>query len=189
MRTVPPLSRTHRIRLLELAREAMSERLTRGNVPSFDVPDPALNAPAGAFVTLLLEGQLRGCVGTVDADMALWRAVVAMAVGTATSDPAFPPLTTRELARCDIEISVLSPFAPIAADAIVPGRHGLYLVRGPKRSVLLPQVATQYRWDRKQLLQQLSTRAGLDKDAWKSNDVRLFAFEADVFSDISLSGH
>lgn len=164
----------------------MSERISRGAVPHFDVPDAALNVPAGVFVTLLCDGALRGCVGTVDGDAPLWKTVVAMAVETATRDPAFAPLSLRELSRTDVEISVLSPFAPIAPDAIVPGTHGLYLVRGPKRSVLLPQVATQYRWDRKQLLQQLSTRAGLDKGAWKSNDVRIFAFEADVFSNASM---
>lgn len=164
----------------------MRERLERGSVPRFDDTAPELLAPAGAFVTLLLDGELRGCVGTVDADRPLLQTVVDMAVQAAVSDPAFPPLSLRELTHTDIELSVLTPFRPIAPDAIVPGRHGLYLVRGPKRAVLLPQVARQFRWSRGELLQQLAVRAGLDADGWSAPEVRLFAFEAEVFSNLGM---
>jgi len=165
----------------------MSERLTRGVVPVFQVPEPELNVGAGVFVSLLTEhGTLRGCVGTVDGDRPLWQGVVEMAVGTAVEDPVFAPLSVRELGRTDIEISVLTPFRPIDIESIIVGKHGLYLVRGPKRAVLLPQVAKQYRWSRQELLGQLALRAGLERDAWKSNDVQVFAFEAQVFSNTSL---
>jgi AmmeMemoRadiSam system protein A len=164
----------------------MRERLERGSVPRFTDSDPALLAPSGAFVTLLLDGDVRGCVGTVDAHRPLLETVVDVAVQAAVSDPAFPPLSLRELSRTDIELSVLTPFRPIAAAEVVPGRHGLYLVRGPRRSVLLPQVARQFRWSRAELLQQLSRRAGLEEDAWERPDVRLFAFEAEVFSNLGM---
>jgi AmmeMemoRadiSam system protein A len=164
----------------------MRERLERGSVPRFHDTDPELLAPAGAFVTLLLDEQLRGCVGTVDGDRPLLETVVDMAVQAAVSDPVFPPLSLRELSRTDIEISVVTPFRPISPDAVVVGRHGLYLVRGPKRAVLLPQVARQQRWDRDALLQHLSIRAGLGADAWSAPEVRLFAFEAEVFSNLGM---
>lgn len=191
MSRAPTLAHSDRVRLLHLARETMSERIARGSVPPVDVDSEALTRPMAAFVTLFLEGEVRGCVGTVDAVKSLAETVADIAASTAVSDPVFSPLTLRELARTDIELSVLSPFAPIEADAIVPGRHGLYLVRGPKRSVLLPQVARQLGWGRAELLAQLCLRAGLDAAAWRDasphGELRLFAFEALVFSNTSLS--
>lgn len=181
------LSRKSRERLLEIAREAIFLRLQRGSVPPFTVVEPELHTPAGAFVSLHLEGQLRGCIGTLHGERPLHETVVDMAIEAATNDPRFPALSSKDLARTDIEVSVLTPFSPITPTEIVPGRHGLYVVRGPRRGVLLPQVATQYSWSRDKLLAEICRKAGVPDDAWKDKETRLFAFEAEVFSNVSLN--
>jgi uncharacterized protein len=183
----PKLTKKSRERLLEIAREAIFQRLQRGSVPPFSVSEPELQTPAGAFVSLHLEGQLRGCIGTLHGERALHETVVDMAIEAATNDPRFPALSSKDLGRTDIEVSVLTPFMPIAPADVVPGKHGLYLAKGARRGVLLPQVATQYGWTREKLLAEICRKAGLPDDAWKDKDTRLFAFEAEVFSNESLA--
>jgi len=182
------LSRKSKERLLEIAREAIFQRLQRGSVPPFAVSEAELQVLAGAFVSLHLDGQLRGCIGTLHGERPLHQTVVDMAVEAATNDPRFPELSPKELPKTDIEVSVLTPFVPIDPTDVVPGRHGLYIARGPRRGVLLPQVATQYGWTREKYLAELCRKAGLPEDAWKDKDTRLFAFEALVFSNESLAG-
>ena len=174
-------------RMLELAREAILERLTRGSTPSFRVTEPALCAPGGVFVTLLLDGALRGCIGTLDDERPRHETLVEMAVAAAIADDRFAALTTRELREVDIEVSLIGPFAPIEPSAVEVGRHGLYLVAGSRRGVVLPQVARQLRWDRAELLARTGLEAGLGREGWRDGSARLFAFEAFVFSDTSLA--
>lgn len=183
----PPIPRKARLRLLEVAREAIFQRLQRGSVPPFTVTEPELQAPLGAFVSLHLDGDLRGCIGTLHAERPLHEVVAEMACEAATNDPRFPALTTRELSQTDIEVSVLTPFQPIQPEDVEVGRHGLYVVRGPRRGVLLPQVPVQYGWTREQYLQHACRKAGLPEDAYKDAETRLLSFEAEVFSDSSLA--
>lgn len=182
------LSRKSKERLLEIAREAIFQRLQRGSVPPFAVGEGELQVPAGAFVSLHLDGQLRGCIGTLHGERPLHQTVADMAIEAATNDPRFPELTPKELPKTEIEISVLTPFTPIDPADVVPGRHGLYLAKGPRRGVLLPQVATQYGWTREKYLAEICRKAGLPEDAWKDKDTRLFSFEAIVFSNDSVAG-
>ncbi|MBL8785566.1 MAG: AmmeMemoRadiSam system protein A [Deltaproteobacteria bacterium] len=183
----PRLTKKSKLRLLEIAREAVFYRLQRGSVPPFSVSEPELLVPAGAFVSLHLDGNLRGCIGSMHATEPLFETVADMAIEAATNDPRFPQLTPKDLSKCDLEVSVLTPFVPIEASEVVPGKHGLYVVRGPKRGVLLPQVATQYGWSREKFLAEICRKAGLPEDAWRDKETRLFAFEAEVFSDSSLA--
>lgn len=183
----PPIPRKARLRLLEVAREAIFQRLQRGSVPPFSVTEAELQAPLGAFVSLHLDGDLRGCIGTLHGERPLHEVVAEMACEAATNDPRFPALTTRELSQTDIEVSVLTPFQPIQPDDVEVGRHGLYVVRGPRRGVLLPQVPVQYGWNREQYLQHACKKAGLPEDAYKDPETRLLSFEAEVFSDSSLA--
>lgn len=183
----PPIPRKARLRLLEVAREAIFQRIQRGSVPPFTVTEPELQAPFGAFVSLHLEGDLRGCIGSLHAERPLHEVVAEMACEAATNDPRFPALTSRELSQTDIEVSVLTPFQPIQPDEVEVGRHGLYVVRGPRRGVLLPQVPVQYGWTREQYLQHACKKAGLPEDAYKDPETRLLSFEAEVFSDSSLA--
>lgn len=181
------LSKKSRERLLEIAREAIFLRVQRGSVPPFTVNEAELQVPAGAFVSLHLDGHLRGCIGTLHAERPLHQAVTDMAIEAATNDPRFPALSPKELAKSDIEISVLTPFVPIEPADVVVGKHGLYIAKGPRRGVLLPQVPTQYNWSREKYLVEICRKAGLPDDAWKDKDTRLFSFEAEVFSNQSLA--
>jgi len=181
------LSRKAKLRLLEIAREAIFCRLARGSVPPFAATEPELAEPRGAFVSLHLDEQLRGCIGNLHGDKPLFEVVAEMAVEAATGDPRFPSLGLKELPKTDIEVSVLTPFQPIAPEDVVVGKHGLYVVRGPRRGVLLPQVGAQYGWTSEELLQQTCRKAGLPPDAWKEKETRIFAFSAEVFSNASVS--
>ncbi|MFO0750249.1 MAG: AmmeMemoRadiSam system protein A [Myxococcota bacterium] len=181
-----PLSRKGKLRLLEIAREAIFYRLQRGSVPPFSVNEPELMQPAGAFVSLHLDGQLRGCIGNLHSDHPLHEVVAEMAVEAATGDPRFPSLSSKELPKTEIEISVLTPFVPLSPEEVVVGKHGLYMVRGPKRGVLLPQVAQQYGWTAEEFLQHTCRKAGLAPDAYLDKDTRIFGFEAEVFSNDSM---
>lgn len=179
-----PLAKPQRLRLLDIAREAILSKVARGTVPDFVVDDPELAQPSGTFVSLHIDGKLRGCIGTLYPEQPLHEAVAAMAGEAATSDPRFHPLTARELRDTDIEVSVLTPFVRVHPEDVEPGRHGLYIARGRRRGVLLPQVATQYGWDREEFLAQTCHKAGLPSDAWRDPDTVIMAFEAQVFSNL-----
>jgi len=180
------LTRKGKLRLLEIAREAIFYRLSRGSVPPFSVNEAELLQPAGAFVSLHLDGALRGCIGNLHSKSPLHEVVAEMAIEAATGDPRFPQLTPKELTKSDIEVSVLTPFVPLTPEQVTVGTHGLYIVKGPKRGVLLPQVAEQYGWSADAFLGHACRKAGLPELAWQDKDTRIFGFEADVFSNASL---
>ncbi len=127
-------------------------------------------------MTLRLGQALRGCIGRIAADLPLGVAVAETAAGAATRDPRFLPVTVEELPQLELEISVLSPALPITADAVDPALHGLCLLAGRHRAVLLPQVARREGWGRDRLLAELSTKAGLPPDGWRGPEVVLLAF-------------
>jgi AmmeMemoRadiSam system protein A len=176
------LSREERHELLRVAREAIRQRLT-GAPPSAPprLTDPARRA--GAFVTLRLGNDLRGCIGHPGGERLLADVVAECAVAAATEDPRFPPLTPAELARVQLEVSVLGPITPVADLAhIEVGRHGLIAEQGFRRGLLLPQVASEQGWGRETFLSHTCLKAGLKADAWKSG-ARIFCFEAEVFGE------
>jgi AmmeMemoRadiSam system protein A len=181
-----PLHEAERRALLELARRALTEAVLHGKI--LDVPPPSglLSQPAGVFVTVHHAGQLRGCLGKVEAAQPLAEAVAQMAIAVSRSDPRFEPITAGELPGLDIEISVLSPMEPITLEQIEVGRHGLLVRRGEFRGLLLPQVPGQYHWSRKQFLEETCVKAGLPRDAWKDPEAQIEAFTAEVFSEAQL---
>ena len=145
--------------------------------------NPALQTPQGAFVTITIGGELRGCIGTFREDTPLYRTVAQMAVAAAREDPRFPPLTAAELPKIHVEISALTPMKPVAdVREIEVGRHGLYITKGFSSGVLLPQVATEYGWDRTTFLEQTCRKAGLPKNAWQEG-AKILSFEAEVFGE------
>ena len=144
----------------------------------------------GAFVTLMgpdpercaAGPALRGCIGTLLPHDPLFECVIHNARQAAFHDPRFPRLEVSELPTLSISISALSPLSPVEGpEAIVPGRHGVLLEKGPWKSVFLPQVAEEQGWDTTSLLDHLALKAGLKGDGW--NDARLFVFEAEVFAE------
>jgi AmmeMemoRadiSam system protein A len=180
------LAAPERAVLLGLARRAV-EAAARGEAGpdvAAEGAGGALAAPGAAFVTLHLQGQLRGCIGTVaPRGEPLAQNVVAMARAAAIEDPRFPPLRPDELADVDLEISVLGPLVPVERpDEIVVGRDGLLVEEGFRRGLLLPQVPVEWGWSRETFLAQACAKAGLPADAWRRH-ARLFRFEAEVFGE------
>jgi AmmeMemoRadiSam system protein A len=170
--------------LLKVARDSIAAHL-QGREPSpIKTPSPVLQEPRGAFVSLHRHGQLRGCIGYIEAIKPLLQTIQQMAVAAAFQDPRFRPLQADELADLEIEISVLSPLKLTQnTDEIQVGRDGLYIIRGMYRGLLLPQVATQYHWDRQTFLEQTCYKAGLAPDTWKEPGTQIYTFTAQIFAD------
>lgn len=179
----PPLSDQDRRTLLRLARAVVSEIITQDRILSVPPLTGPLAQQAGAFVTLFLAGRLRGCVGLPRPDLALGETVVQAALGAARNDPRFQPVSPAELAELEIEISVLSEAKPIPASEIEVGRHGLMVVRGRNRGLLLPQVAVERAWTAEVFLDEVCRKAALPAMAWKDPQTELFAFTAEMFSE------
>jgi AmmeMemoRadiSam system protein A len=179
------LSDNERVKLLKIARETIFSQVSRGRKPSLEAPEePGLSERCGAFVSLHSRGALRGCIGTFMASVPLHETVMDMAVAAATEDPRFEPVRPHELREIDIEISVLSPLRRVADPAEVEvGKHGVYITRGRHRGVLLPQVATEYGWDRETFLEHTCHKAGLPPEAWKEPGTIIEVFTAEVFGE------
>jgi uncharacterized protein len=170
--------------LLHVAKDSIEAHLKDKAATPVKTDSAVLCEARGAFVSLHRHGQLRGCIGFIEAVKPLLQTVREMAAAAAFHDPRFRPLQADELADLEIEISVLSPLRLIkSTDEIEVGKHGLYIVRGLNRGLLLPQVATQYHWNRLQFLEQTCCKAGLPPDAWKDPQTQIYVFTAAVFSD------
>ena len=167
-------------RLLALARRALEARVRRGDRPSIDAP---LEVASGVFVTILYAGELRGCLGRLNANLPIAQLVVELAQSVADSDPRFDPVTPQELADITFEISVLTPEREVdSIEEIEVGRHGLIVEQGFNRGLLLPQVAIEHGWNRDTFLDHACLKAGLLPGAWKRG-ARVFVFEAEVFGE------
>jgi uncharacterized protein len=176
--------------LLRVARESILAHLEDREPPAVTDASPVMCEKRGAFVSLHRRGQLRGCIGFIEAVKPLLQTIREMAPAAAFHDPRFRPLSKNELADLEIEISVLTPLQLIkSVDEIQVGKHGLYMVQGFCRGLLLPQVATEYKWDRTTFLQQTCCKAGLPPDAWKDQATKIYIFAADIFGDASGCSH
>lgn len=176
------LSEQDKKQLHDIARQSIAAGLERKAPPSLPNLSEVLKEPRGAFVTLHLRGCLRGCIGLIEAVKPLAETIQEMALAAAFGDPRFPPLTTQEFKDIAMEISVLSPLQQIKNVAeIQVGTHGLYIRQGPHRGLLLPQVATEHKWDRDTFLQQTCSKAGLPPMAWKDPNTEIYLFSADIF--------
>jgi AmmeMemoRadiSam system protein A len=176
------LSEQDKTRLHEIARQSIATGLAGQRPAPLKDLSGVLKEPRGAFVTLHLHGSLRGCIGLIEAIKPLGETIQEMAYAAAFGDPRFPPLTVREFPDIALEISVLSPLQQTKSiDEIQVGVHGLYIRKGSYRGLLLPQVATEYKWDRETFLQQTCHKAGLPAMAWKDPQTEIFLFSADIF--------
>jgi uncharacterized protein len=180
------LNLNQRTKLLRIARESI-QAILHGRRPRLDSEefDDELRKPSGCFVTLRTRGgELRGCIGSIAPVAPLYQAVSTSAVSSAVRDPRFMPLSPEELPLVAIEISVMGPIEPVPnVEDIVVGRHGLIISLGNRAGLLLPQVATEYGWDRQTFLRQTCFKAGLPPDSWHDSACRLEYFSAEVFSE------
>lgn len=171
-------------KLLKLARETIVKALKGEELLDFRPDDRELEEKCGAFVTLKKKGELRGCIGTFREDMPLWKVIREIAIASAFHDPRFPPLKEDELGDVTIEISVLSPRREIKdISEIEIGKHGLYITKGMRGGVLLPQVAVEHNLTRDEFLALTCRKAGLEPDEWKDKDTKIEIFIAEVFSE------
>ena len=172
--------------LLQAARTAIARHLQQKRDPLFDEErfKKSLWEKRGVFVTLTQEGRLRGCVGYLEPSQPLIRAVAQVAVEAAFHDPRFLPLKEEEWPAVSLEISVLSPMVQVTDfSAIQVGRDGLLVRKGVASGLLLPQVASEYRWTREEFLTQTCLKAGLSTGAWKEKKTRVYSFTAEIFSE------
>ncbi len=170
--------------LLKLARATLEACFAGEPAPACQNPAPSLLEPKGAFVSLHKREDLRGCIGQLLPDRELYKIVQHCILSAALEDTRFVAVERDEVKDLSIEISVLTPFRRIHdVEEIEVGRHGLYMVRGAYRGLLLPQVATQYKWDRATFLEHTCLKSGLSPSAWQDPQTIIYTFEADVFSD------
>ena len=138
---------------------------------------------SGAFVTLTIGGRLRGCIGEIPPSRPLVEVVQDHALDAAFRDPRFASLTREEFDHIHIDISALTPPTEVASyEDIVLGRDGVYLIKGMRRAVYLPQVAVGQGWDLDQTLSSLARKAGLSPDAWRDG-CTFETFQAQVFHE------
>lgn len=176
-------TRAERVRLLQFVREALERDLAGAELPA-PPPFPRLAETGSCFVTLKEAGELRGCIGNIEAFEPLGENLLRNAINASQSDPRFPPLEAEELPFILIELSILTPASPIAsAEEFRIGQDGIILRLGGRGAVFLPQVAPEQHWDRETTLRYLSRKAGLPEDAWRRPEARLFTFQAEVFGE------
>lgn len=174
-----PITEGEKKELLKLARDTIAGYVTKGKVPELEINTPRLKADGAVFVTIKINGLLRGCIGHIQPVTPLYQSVIRNAVAACSSDPRFPPMKEEELKYMDVEVSILSPLRPLKdVKNIQVGKHGLFIVKGMQSGLLLPQVATELGWNRETFLEQVCAKAGLAKDAWK--DAELYAFTAEI---------
>lgn len=183
----PLVTSLDQARLLQLARQALEARVRRQPAPRID-GGGALEWRRGAFVTIYCGGVLRGCLGRIEIDASLAATVAHLAAVVSDSDSRFEPVFPRELADVRLEISVLTPEREVGTvEEIEIGRHGLIIEDGARRGLLLPQVATEHKWDRETFLAHTCLKASLPADAWRRG-ARILAFEAQVFGEALRAG-
>ena len=169
--------------LLQLAEDVINACVQNKSLP---VPK---NIPAickekrGAFVTIEKHGQLRGCIGYILPVYPLYETVIEVAQSAALRDPRFNPVNPTELQDLEIEVSVLTVPEKIDDPSIIKvGKHGIIIKRGFYQGLLLPQVATDYGWDRETFLEHTCQKAGLPPNAWKDKNTEISIFSAQVFN-------
>jgi AmmeMemoRadiSam system protein A len=180
---MPFLSEADRRSLLELARRSVTEAVS--------LPKPVTRIPLtgvfaekhGVFVTLHVRGRLRGCIGVVEAHEPLGEAIARCAASAALYDPRFSPVRADEIRGLQIEISLLTPPEPILSENVEIGKHGLLIIQGAKRGLLLPQVAVEHKLGREEFLAETCRKAGLHSNAWQEPETQILGFFCEVFSE------
>lgn len=169
--------------ILRFVREVIKRRLAGLTLPN--IPDnPKLMQLGSCFVTLKINGVLRGCIGNIGAAEPLGENIRRNALNAAFHDPRFPPLECEELDQVEIEVSILTPMRQInSADEFILGKHGILMEMNGHHAVFLPQVPAEQKWDKTQTLCALAEKAGLTPFAWQNPNCKFYVFEAEVFDE------
>lgn len=180
------LSESDKMNLLGLARYVLDTHVRTGSIPEIPVPKGIFAERRGAFVTLHIQNQLRGCIGYILPEKILWTTVIENTINAAMHDPRFMVVRQSELDAISIEISVLTPPVPVkSVNEIVLGQHGIILKKNHRQAVFLPQVAPEQGWDLETTLSHLAMKAGLPEQSWKIG-AQFEVFEAEVFGEKQL---
>src|SRR5215831_929035 len=180
-------SAEERTLLLEVAHKSIIAALENREI-SLEAPTTHLAEPRGAFTSLYLQGELRGCVGYVLPVSSVYRAVIDTARAAAFEDTRFNPVTIEEAPQLEIELSILSAPQPITPEEVEVGRHGILISWAGHRGLLLPQVPIERNWDRNTFLEQTCRKAGVPADAWQRGAL-IEAFTAEVFGEKQPRAH
>ena len=181
------LDKNEKETLLKLARRTLEEyltgiRLRKEFYKSLNLT-PRLKEKRGVFVTIKKHGDLRGCIGYIEGIKPLHEAVAENTINACSRDYRFPQMTRGEVNEVKLEISVMSPLKILnKPEEIIIGKHGLVIQKGFNKGLLLPQVATEYGWDRETFLTHLCRKAGLPDNAWR-NGSTIWTFTAQVFGE------
>jgi AmmeMemoRadiSam system protein A len=182
------LTREEGDQLLSLARKTIEARMRGEPPPSEEVPGK-LRRKGGTFVTLTMDGSLRGCIGHIVAREPIFEGVKENAVNAAFCDPRFRPLTPEEWERVRVEVSVLTDPQPLPYDGpedlmekLRVGVDGLIIRKGPRQSTFLPQVWEQLQ-SKEEFLTHLCLKAGLAGDAWKREPLEVFTYQVQAFEE------
>ncbi len=168
--------------LLKIARTVIEAKAAGKPSPNITPTSLRLEEKYGAFVSIHKRGMLRGCIGSLQADEALYKQVEEMANSAAFRDPRFRSVQEDELPYLDIEISVITPLVEIQdTEQIQVGVHGILVRRGYYSGLLLPQVASERNWDRITFLRETCRKAGLPENAWEDKETKIYVFSAEVF--------
>jgi uncharacterized protein (TIGR00296 family) len=177
-------------KLIELAKKAISLKFGGEEVKVEERLKKEFSDMAGAFVTLTIGGELRGCIGVVEQIYPLWQTIVHAAESAAFGDPRFPALSKSEINMIKVEVSVLTNPELIKVEKaedylkkIKIGRDGLIIDGKYGKGLLLPQVAVEWKWNTRQFLEHTCEKAGLFMDAWKDMNNKIYKFQAQIFTE------
>jgi len=190
------LSDSDGVVLVKTARKAVTEFLSNGNRMKLESDlKEKFSFNSGVFVTLNNPDGLRGCIGFPMPEKKLSHAIVEGAIAAATEDPRFPSVKTNELNDIVFEVTVLTP--PVVIDVSDPteylekikvGRDGLIIRHSFSSGLLLPQVPVEYGWNVEEFLQHTCEKAGLSRDTWKNESVKIEKFEGIIFKEETPNG-
>ena len=190
------LSDSDGVFLVKTARTAVTEFLSNGKrIKLESESEKKFSFNAGVFVTLNNADGLRGCIGFPMPDKKLSHGIIDAAIAAATEDPRFSPVKINELNEIVFEVTVLTPPVEITVtdpmeylEKIKVGRDGLIIRNSFSSGLLLPQVPVEYGWNVEEFLQHTCEKAGLEKDTWKNEKVKIEKFEGIIFKEETPNG-
>lgn len=170
--------------LLQVAHHAIIAAANNESPPDLDVDDSTLNKLGGAFVTVYVSDQLRGCIGFVEPIFPLIKTIQIAATKASNEDYRFTPIQPNELPDVTVHISIIGEQRKMnSIEDIVIGEDGIIIALADMHGLLLPQVAIEWRWDAKQFLDATCRKAGLPNAAWHDPRAEVILFKVEAFGD------